>query len=94
MAMLDDVKLALRVDGNDLDSELQSLIDAARADLKLAGVSAEKADSDDDPLIRRAIITYCRAHFDVDDWVFERLLQSYDMLKAHLSLAEDYRAVT
>lgn len=90
--MLDEVRAALRVDGNEHDDEIQGLIDAARADLALSGVAPEKAQSDDDPLIERAVITYCQAHFDYADQAAERLLRSYEMLKAHLTLAEDYRA--
>jgi len=90
--MLAVVKGALRVDGNDADQEIQDLIDAAMADLALAGVAEEHDGTD--PLIRRAVIIYCRAHFDYDSKSAERLLESYEMLKAHLSLAEDYRAVT
>lgn len=91
---LDEVRKALRVTGNDLDVEIQGLIDAATADLTLSGVSAEKAQSDSDPLIKRAVIIYCRAHFDYDDKSADRMLQCYELLKAHLSMAEDYRAVT
>jgi len=90
--MLDEVKLALRITSNDLDVEIQSLIDAAIADLKLSGISPAKAEDITDPLIKRAIITYCQAHFDYDDKAADRLLQSYIMLKSHLALAEDYRA--
>ncbi|HYF94424.1 MAG TPA: head-tail connector protein [Symbiobacteriaceae bacterium] len=91
--MLTAVKTALRVDGDELDTEVQDLIDAARLDLTLSGVAAAKASDDTDPLIKRAIITYCRANHDYADKSSERLQQSYDMLKAHLSMAEDYRAV-
>lgn len=92
--MLDEVRSALRVDGNELDAEIQGLIDAAVADLTLSGVDPVKAQAMTDPLIRRAIIIYCRAHFDYADQAADRLLQSYAMLKAHLTLAEDYRVVT
>jgi len=90
--MFDAVKLALREPPIELFQEIQGLIDAARADLMLSGVSGEKANSDNDPLIKRAIIIYCRAHFDYHDASAERLLQSYNLLKSHLSLAEDYKA--
>ena len=91
--MLDDVRSALRVDGNELDAEIQGLIDAAVADLTLSGVDPAKAQAMTDPLIRRAVIIYCRAAFDYADASAEKLLQSYEMLKRHLTLAEDYRAV-
>ncbi|HYF81155.1 MAG TPA: head-tail connector protein [Symbiobacteriaceae bacterium] len=92
--MLDEVRSALRVDGTDLDTEIQGLIDAAVSDLILSGVSAAKAQAMVDPLIKRAVIIYCQAHFDYADRSAERLLQSYAMLKAHLSMAVDYREVT
>lgn len=87
--MLATVKGALRIDGNDADQEIQDLIDAAMADLALAGIAPEHDGTD--PLIRRAVIIYCRGHFDYDSKSAERLMQSYEMLKSHLSLAEDYR---
>ncbi|MGE5585727.1 MAG: head-tail connector protein [Bacillota bacterium] len=92
MMLLDEVKSALRVDGDDNDIEIQALIDAAVADLVLSGVAAEKARSED-PLVKRAVIVYCRAHFDYDDKAAPGLLQSYAALKAHLALSEDYGAV-
>lgn len=93
MMLLDEVKSALRVDGDDNDIEIQALIDAAVADLTLSGVAAEKARSETDPLVKRAIIVYCRAHYDYDDKAAPSLLQSYAALKAHLALSEDYGAV-
>lgn len=90
--MLEEVKAALRVDGFGLDSEIQGLIDAAVADLILAGVDGAIAQAMTDPLIRRAVITYCRANFDYADKSADRLQRSYEMLKSHLSMAEDYRA--
>ncbi len=92
--MLDEVRTALRVDGNELDTEIQGLIDSAAADLSLSGVDPTKVQAMTDPLIKRAVVIYCRAHFDYADQAAERLLQSYAMLKAHLTLAEDYRVVT
>lgn len=90
--MLEEIKSALRVDGNELDLEIQGLIDAAVADLILSGVAAEKARGMTDPLIKRAIVIYCRAHFDYDDRSADRLMASYEMLKSHLALAEDYNS--
>ena len=94
MALLDDVKQALRVDGTEHDTEISDLIDAARGDLILSGVSQEKANDSNDPLIKRAIIVYARAQFDWDHPNVERLQAAYDMLKAHLSLSADYKAAT
>jgi uncharacterized phage protein (predicted DNA packaging) len=88
--MLESVKMALRVTISDFDEEIQDLIDAAKSDLSIAGVDII---NEDDPLIRRAIITYCKANFGYDNPEAERFQQSYDMLKQHLSLSYDYRVV-
>ena len=58
--MLNDIKDALRVSGDDLDTEINDLIDSAKADLILSGVNQSKI-KDDDPLIKRAVILYCKA---------------------------------
>lgn len=90
--MLNDVKLSLRIINNHFDGEIQDLIDAARMDLKQSGVSHDKANSDDDALIKRAITTYCKANFGYDNPDADRFAKSYEMLKQHLSLAGDYNA--
>lgn len=95
MAILDDVKQALRIsiDNTIFDTEVNDLIGAARLDLIQSGVSADKVNLDTDPLIKRAIITYAKANFGYDNPEADRFQQSYDMLKQHLSLAGDYREV-
>jgi hypothetical protein len=77
------------------DIEVQDLIDAARQDLKLAGISSVKADAEDniDPLIKRAITTYAKANFGYDNPDADRLKDSYESLKNHMSLSGDYNAV-
>lgn len=90
--MLDDVKDALRVSGADLDIEIQDLIDAAKADLQLSGVHASKL-VDTDPLIKRAVVVYCKAHFGWDNPEADRFAQSYNMLKQHLTLSAEYTEV-
>ncbi|MBD5798408.1 DNA-packaging protein [Bacillus pseudomycoides] len=89
--MLDVVKKALRISHNALDDEISDLIEAARHDLMLSGVSSEKANVDTDPLIKRAIITYVKANFIPDAKEAERFQLSYDMLRNHLTLAGDYK---
>lgn len=90
MAIVDDVKVALRVSHTALDSEINDLIVAARQDLILSGVTSAKANSTTDALIKRAIVTYCKAHFGWDNPDAERLLQAFDRLKSHLTLSGDY----
>ena len=93
MAILDDVKVALRIAAttNNFDTEIQDLINAAIADLKMAGVVADKA-VDSDALIKRAIVTYCKSHFGYDNPDASRFWQSYESLKSHLVLAGDYNS--
>ncbi|MEG7342558.1 head-tail connector protein [Bacillus cereus] len=89
--MLEVVKKALRVSHNALDDEIDDLIEAARTDLKLSGVSGFKSNDDTDPLIKRAIIMYTKANFIADAKESERFQESYKMLKIHLALAGDYK---
>ena len=89
MALLDDVKQALRITVPDFDGEVGDLILAAKADLELAGVSVTKI-VDVDPLIKRAVVTYVKAYFGYDNPDAERFAKSYEMLKTHLTLAGDY----
>ncbi|TCJ01580.1 head-tail connector protein [Cytobacillus praedii] len=93
--MLTVVKQALRIKHNALDGEIEDLIETARQDLKLSGISSVKADAieDVDPLIKRAIIIYCKSQFNPDNVTAERFQNSYDLLKNHLSLAGDYKEV-
>lgn len=90
LPLIDSVKTALRISATAFDGEIGDLIAAARQDLILSGVLPEKAGSDDDPLIKRAISVYVKAHFGYDNSDHERLLSAYDMLKSHLTLAGDY----
>lgn len=83
--MLEKVKLALRITTPAFDSELSDLILAALADLGIAGVDCD----DSDPLIQRAVITYCRVNFG-EPSDYERLKKSYDEQKAQLQTATGY----
>lgn len=85
--MLSLVKLALRVTTDAFDTELSLLIAAACADLGIVGVSAETTTTD--PLLTRAIVTYCRLHFGSPE-DYDRLKASYDEQKAQLITATGY----
>lgn len=94
--MLDAVKVALRISQANVafDGEINDLITAAQQDLALSGVSPTKANDTTDPLIKRAVVTYCKAHFGWDNPDAEKLQRSYEMLKTHLTLAGDYIVVS
>ena len=92
--MLDRVKLALLISGNDFDSELTDIINAAAKDLGIAGVDALVISTDtNDALIIRAIITYCGYQFEIMNGSLDRSAaykKSYDEQKAQLGMATGY----
>lgn len=87
VTMLAKVKMALRVTTNAFDAELTDLISAACADLGIVGVEA--LDTTTDPLLIRAIITFCRVNFGAPD-DYDRLKASYDEQKAQLISCTGY----
>ena len=90
MALIDDVKLALRITTNAFDSELTGLISAAQIDLGIAGVTLPDTL---DAVCNLAIITYCKCNFGQPD-DYDRLKKSYDEQKAQLSMATGYTTWT
>lgn len=84
--MLDDVKQALRISTDAFDSEVEGLIESAKDDLYLVGIDPAETR----PLIKRAIITYCRVHFGAPD-DYDRMKKSYDEQKAQLMSCQEYR---
>lgn len=86
--MLERIKLALRITTDAFNSELNDLIEAALLDLGLAGVNSFDS-STTDPLIIRAVTTYCKLHFGEPD-EYDRLKASYDEQKAQLGMATGY----
>ena len=84
--MLDEVKLALRIKTSAFDSEIQSLIEAAKLDLKISGVNADREDG----LVKQAILLYCKSLFGLGNPDKERYWNSYQMMVQHLKLSGDY----
>ncbi|CAK7084209.1 head-tail connector protein [Tissierella sp.] len=89
--MLETIKNELGIDDNDSNDIIQDLIDAGKADLILSGVHKDKA-KDADPLIKRAIILYCKANYRYDPFT-ERYQELYTSLKHHLTLSVEYTEV-
>jgi len=87
--MLDKIKLILRFDDSILDGDILETIDAAKADLILCGVD-ESRIIDTNPLILRAIKTYCKAEYAADEKESSRYMNSYCMLRNHLSMSIDF----
>ena len=97
--MLAKVKLAKRISTTVFDSELLDLIAAAIADLKLIGIKFDVSEVKTqgavtdytvaDPLISRAIVTYCVMNFGSPD-DYDRLKASYDEQKGQLRETSGY----
>lgn len=87
MALIDDIKPTLRITNTAYNTEISDLILAAKADLGICGLLAI---SETDALIKRAITLYCKANFGYANPDAEKLQQSYEMLRNHLSLSADY----
>lgn len=66
MALLDDVKVALRVSSDKTDGEVQMWVDAAIADMKRVGIKPELLAEPMDPLAKAAVITYAKASYGYD----------------------------
>lgn len=85
--MLEEVKMALRISNTAYDNEITNLIDACKSDLETSGVAPSYFLEDNlRALIKRAIITYCKAQFGFDNQDASRLNESYELLKQKLAI--------
>ena len=84
-------KVAVRstVVDDELDTELNDLILAARADLKIFGL-VDKSDSNDNALITQAVLLYVKANWGYDNPDAERFGALYQQLKDKLSVSTQY----
>lgn len=84
--MLELVKVALRITSTAFDTELNMLIDAAKKDLGIAGVTLP---TELDDICKQAICTYCKMNFG-NPSNYDKLKASYDEQKAQLSMSTGY----
>ena len=78
MALVDDVKAALRVSSDAYDSEVEGLIAAAKRDLDRVGVpDSMTKDGSEDALVKMAVVLYCKARFGYDNSEAGRFEESY-----------------
>ena len=88
MAILDEVKGALRISTDDFDSELTRLIATAQADLGIAGV---EVPSPLDEICTTAVVAYCKVNFgNIEPTDAARWKGIYDENKAQLVTATGY----
>lgn len=85
--ILSETKNAMRLTKTEYEPEITRLIDAACADLGIAGITATSETAD--PILIMAIITYCRLNFGSPS-DYDRLKASYDEQKAQLQTATGY----
>lgn len=85
MALLDDVKLALRVSSDAFDDEVAALVAAALVDMKRTGVREELLDpASPTPLAKMAVTLYAKALFGYDNPEAQRFMDSYRQTVADL----------
>ena len=89
---LEKIKLSMRITTDMFDQELTDLISAALLDLGIAGVDGALVATTD-PLVLRAVTTYCKMHFGEPD-EYDRLKKSYDEQKAQMGTATGYTTWT
>ena len=92
--MLDKVKLALLISGNDFDTELNELIGAALIDLQIGDVNDDvTVSTTTDAAIIRAVCCYCGYQFELEHGALNRadsFKRAYDEMKSQLSMATGY----
>lgn len=82
MTLLADMKIALRVTTDALDSEVETLIGAALYDMERVGINPALLEVDDEEgientFVKQAVTAYCKAHFGYDNAEADRLDESY-----------------
>jgi hypothetical protein len=96
MSLLIKAKIACRVSESTVtyNDELTSLIEAALADLGITDIDEAKlTEEDTDPLIERAVMTYCKMNFGfavLTNDQYDRLKSSYDEQKSQLLMSSSY----
>lgn len=97
MALLEKVKVALRVTSIQYDGEILDLIYAALADIGITDVKPELLEYSEsqpmNPLIQRAVITYCKLNFGyltLTTDQYARLKSSYDEQKKQMLMSSDF----
>jgi len=86
LTLLADIKTALRITSDAFDTEVETLIGAALADLERVGVNPALLDAENlpDPLVRHAVTAYCKAHFGYDNDEAGRFEEAYRRVQVDL----------
>ena len=81
---------AIRTKSTAFDGEIVDLIRAARADLALGDIRPERIMDEEDPLIKRAIMSYIKAEFGLDNEDADKYRAAYERLKVSLNMSSGY----
>ena len=81
----------LRISNELSDSELNDLAEAAKTELKIAGVSDDKVNDEGDQLIRTAIVSYVKANYGFDSPEADQYRVVFENMKKRLTLSSVYR---
>ena len=82
-------KMSLRITTSDFDDEISDLVASALLDLQLAGIKTE--GQEENPLIIRAVLTYCKLHFgNLDKDEADRLAKSYELQRSQLYMSSGF----
>lgn len=94
MALLADVKVRLRIAAANttFDTDIANLILEAKKDLTRRGVLTAGV-IDTDVAITSAIVSYCRAYFDLSNPDIEKWIKVYESQRDSLSLDGDYNGL-
>lgn len=85
MALIDDVKLALRVSSDAFDAEVAMYVASALTDMRRVGVRESLLDADQPlPLVKTAVCLYAKALFGYDNSEASRFMQAYNQTVADL----------
>ena len=89
--MLEKVKIALRISHSKLDSDINDSIAAAKAELNRLGIHDDYTKEPADPLIIRAIKTYCLSIYSSDQKAREGYEKSFLYILDCLSKTSKYK---
>lgn len=85
--LVEEIKKAVRVKSPSADGEIRSLIKACIAEMEIAGAFARDLQ---DPLVKQAIILYCKGNYGYDDKP-EGFLEAYRSLRDAMALSGEYK---
>ena len=87
MALIDDVKLILRIDVDDYDAEINALIDSAKLFIIDSGAPEINVNPDPNDSVKQLIFIYCKTFFGYNDKDEQRQLPAhFEILLNQVSL--------